>query len=37
VWYSPGLPFIVPMFGGLLISLTAGDVLIWLLGLAGLA
>ena len=37
VWYSPGLPFIVPMFGGLLISLVAGDVLVWLLTNAGLA
>lgn len=31
VWYSPGIPFIVPMFGGLLVSLVAGDVLVWLL------
>ena len=30
-WYTPGIPFIVPMFGGLLISLTVGDVLVWLL------
>jgi preflagellin peptidase FlaK len=27
VWISPGIPFIVPMFVGLLVSLTAGDVL----------
>ncbi|QSG13305.1 Peptidase A24A, prepilin type IV [Halapricum desulfuricans] len=36
VWYSPGLPFIVPMFGGLVASLLAGDVLVWLLLQAGL-
>ena len=36
VWYSPGIPFIVPMFGGLLLSLVAGDVLVWLLTQAGL-
>jgi preflagellin peptidase FlaK len=27
VWISPGIPFIVPMFVGLLVALTAGDVL----------
>jgi preflagellin peptidase FlaK len=27
VWISPGIPFIVPMFVGLLVSLTAGDVM----------
>jgi len=36
VWYTPGIPFIVPMFGGLLISLTAGDVLVWLLTQIGI-
>lgn len=36
VWYSPGIPFIVPMFGGLVVSLLAGDVLVWLLLQAGL-
>jgi len=36
VWYSPGIPFIVPMFGGLLVSLVAGDVLVWLLLQVGL-
>ncbi|MCU4717535.1 prepilin peptidase [Halapricum hydrolyticum] len=36
VWYSPGIPFIVPMFGGLVVSLVAGDVLVWLLLQAGL-
>ncbi|MEF8881311.1 MAG: prepilin peptidase [Halapricum sp.] len=28
VWYSPGIPFIVPMFVGLVLSLTAGDILV---------
>ncbi len=36
VWYSPGIPFIVPMFGGLLVSLVAGDILVWLLLQVGL-
>lgn len=27
VWISPGIPFIVPMFVGLVVALTAGDVL----------
>ena len=36
VWYSPGIPFIVPMFGGLVLSLVAGDVLVWLLTQVGL-
>jgi len=36
VWYSPGIPFIVPMFGGLVVSLVAGDVLVWLLLQIGL-
>jgi preflagellin peptidase FlaK len=36
VWITPGIPFLVPMFGGLLVSLTAGDVLVWLLSLIGL-
>jgi len=36
VWYSPGIPFIVPMFGGLLLSLLAGDVLVWGLAVVGL-
>lgn len=37
VWLSPGLPFIVPMFVGLLVGLTYGDVLYGLLTAAGLA
>lgn len=36
VWITPGIPFLVPMFGGLLVSLTAGDVLVWVLSLVGL-
>jgi preflagellin peptidase FlaK len=36
VWISPGIPFIVPMFGGLLIGLLYGDLLFGLLGLLGL-
>jgi preflagellin peptidase FlaK len=31
VWVSPGLPFVVPLFGGLLVALTYGDVLTVLL------
>ncbi|MFW5939325.1 MAG: prepilin peptidase, partial [Halolamina sp.] len=37
VWLSPGLPFIVPMFVGLLVALTYGDVLYGLLTALGLA
>jgi preflagellin peptidase FlaK len=33
VWVTPGLPFIVPMFAGLLVSLVYGDVLIELFSL----
>jgi preflagellin peptidase FlaK len=36
VWVSPGIPFLVPLFVGLVVSLTLGDVLFALLGLAGL-
>jgi len=36
VWVSPGIPFLVPLFAGLLASLTAGDLLFFLLDLAGL-
>jgi preflagellin peptidase FlaK len=36
VWVSPGIPFLVPLFVGLLVSLTAGDLLFALLGVAGL-
>ncbi|QKY21736.1 prepilin peptidase [Halolamina sp. CBA1230] len=37
VWLSPGLPFLVPMFVGLLIGLTYGDLLYGLLTALGLA
>lgn len=37
VWISPGIPFIVPMFVGLVAALTYGDVLYALLGVVGLA
>ncbi len=37
VWLSPGLPFIVPMFVGLLLGLTYGDLLYGLLTAVGLA
>ncbi|MFB6127841.1 MAG: prepilin peptidase [Halolamina sp.] len=36
VWVSPGLPFVVPLFLGLVVALTAGDVLFALLSAAGL-
>ncbi|MFB6110599.1 MAG: prepilin peptidase [Halodesulfurarchaeum sp.] len=36
VWVSPGIPFLVPTFLGLLVGLTAGDLLFWLLSLSGL-
>ena len=36
VWISPGIPFIVPMFVGLVISLAYGDVLVALLSLFGI-
>jgi preflagellin peptidase FlaK len=37
LWISPGIPFIVPMFLGLTVGLTYGDLLVGLLGLLGLA
>jgi len=36
VWVSPGIPFLVPMFVGLLVSLLAGDLLVWGLTAIGL-
>lgn len=36
VWISPGIPFIVPMFVGLVIAFTYGDLLFALFGLVGL-
>jgi len=35
VWVSPGIPFLVPVFVGLLVGLTYGDVLFGLLGAVG--
>jgi len=37
VWISPGIPFLVPMFFGLLISLVYGDMLYSVLSAAGFA
>jgi len=37
VWISPGIPFLVPMFVGLVAAFTVGDLLFGLLGLLGLA
>ncbi|QLG28336.1 prepilin peptidase [Halorarum halophilum] len=36
VWVSPGLPFVVPLFLGLVVSLTFGDVLTLILAAGGL-
>jgi preflagellin peptidase FlaK len=35
VWVSPGLPFVVPLFAGLVLALTVGDVLFAVLGAVG--
>jgi preflagellin peptidase FlaK len=35
VWVSPGIPFLVPVFAGLLAALVYGDVLFGLLGVVG--
>ncbi|WP_340098751.1 A24 family peptidase [Salinibaculum salinum] len=37
VWISPGIPFLVPLFFGLVVSLTAGDLLFAILQTVGLA
>ena len=37
VWVSPGLPFLVPVFAGLLVALVFGDLLYVVLGALGLA
>jgi preflagellin peptidase FlaK len=37
VWISPGIPFLVPLFAGLVVALSAGDLLFALLTAAGLA
>ena len=36
VWVSPGIPFVVPMFLGLVVALTYGDLLFGVLGWLGL-
>ncbi|XVH32745.1 prepilin peptidase [Haloferacaceae archaeon DSL9] len=36
VWVSPGMPFLVPMFAGLLVAFAYGDLLFGLLGRLGL-
>jgi preflagellin peptidase FlaK len=36
VWYTPGIPFVVPMFAGLVVALTYGDLLFVLLRALGL-
>ncbi|AWB28743.1 peptidase A24 [Halococcoides cellulosivorans] len=36
VWVSPGIPFLVPMVAGLVVSLTAGDLLVWGMDAVGL-
>ena len=36
VWLSPGIPFLVPMFAGLVVGLTYGDLLFGLLAAVGL-
>ena len=35
VWITPGIPFLVPLFGGLVVALTYGDLLFGLLGAVG--
>jgi preflagellin peptidase FlaK len=37
VWISPGIPFLVPMFVGLVVALTYGDILFGLIGALGIA
>lgn len=37
VWITPGIPFIVPMFVGLVVALTFGDVMFALFSLLGMA
>ncbi|MGB9964543.1 A24 family peptidase C-terminal domain-containing protein [Halobacterium sp. CBA1126] len=36
VWVTPGVPFIVPLFVGLLLALTFGDLLFWAMDAVGL-
>jgi len=35
VWITPGIPFIVPILAGLLVALTFGDLLFWVLSAVG--
>jgi preflagellin peptidase FlaK len=37
VWLTPGIPFLLPMFGGLVVGLAYGDLLFALLSVLGLA
>ena len=37
VWVTPGVPFLVPLFVGLLVALTAGDILFYALNALGFA
>ncbi|WP_411964887.1 prepilin peptidase [Haloferax sp. YSMS24] len=37
VWISPGIPFIVPMFAGLVVAFVYGDILFGILGALGIA
>ena len=37
IWLTPGIPFIVPMFVGLLVALTFGDLMFWVLSSLGIA
>ncbi|GAA0261543.1 A24 family peptidase C-terminal domain-containing protein [Halobacterium noricense] len=36
VWVTPGVPFIIPLFVGLLVALAGGDVLFWVMDALGL-
>ncbi len=36
VWLSPGIPFLVPLFGGIVIALTVGDILFVVLSVLGI-
>jgi preflagellin peptidase FlaK len=36
IWITPGIPFIIPMLIGLLVALTFGDLLFWILSALGI-
>jgi preflagellin peptidase FlaK len=36
VWFSPGMPFLLPLTIGLIVALTYGDILFGVLGAIGL-